>query len=147
MDATRGWVIKLERRWSRHHLDEHSLKFNFKTSNNQVEYETLLAGDMDLEVVAHQIVYHSDSQLVKHIPRKDNMQANMSSKLATSKVGQHQTTFHRIVKSPAIEEIEVLSTERTDQKWMTPIWDYLKKATTPNDKIEVAKSGEELVDI
>ncbi|RDY07363.1 hypothetical protein CR513_08531, partial [Mucuna pruriens] len=41
---------------------EHSLKFDFKTSNNQADYEALLPGlDFGLKVNTFQIVCHSDS--------------------------------------------------------------------------------------
>ncbi|RDY00201.1 hypothetical protein CR513_16649, partial [Mucuna pruriens] len=44
-----------------------------------------------------------------------------------------------MVKSPTIKETEVLSIERVDQEWMTPIWDYLTKGTTLDVKIEATK--------
>ncbi|RDX86987.1 hypothetical protein CR513_31590, partial [Mucuna pruriens] len=48
---------------------KHSLKFDFKISNNQAEYKALVVGlDLTLKVRARRILYHSDSQLVtKHL--------------------------------------------------------------------------------
>ncbi|RDX58107.1 hypothetical protein CR513_62598, partial [Mucuna pruriens] len=92
---------------------EHSLKFDYKTSNNQVEYEALLTGlDMALEKVVNTLQKFDTSE-VKHIPRADNACRHVS-KLVTSKAGQHRTTFYKTVKSPTIEETKVLSMESVD---------------------------------
>jgi len=46
-------------------LLEQALKFDFKTSNNQVEYEDIIAGlNLVLDMEAKQLVCRSDSQLV-----------------------------------------------------------------------------------
>ncbi|RDX68621.1 hypothetical protein CR513_52362, partial [Mucuna pruriens] len=52
-----------------HVVLEHSLKFNFKTSNNQDEFETLLVSlDLALEVDVRKILCYIDSQpMVEHI--------------------------------------------------------------------------------
>ena len=45
---------------------EQALKFNFKASNNQVEYEALIVGlKLAKEVGARKLRCYSDSQLVK----------------------------------------------------------------------------------
>ncbi|RDY04798.1 Retrovirus-related Pol polyprotein from transposon 17.6, partial [Mucuna pruriens] len=60
-----GWVIESSREWSQGVLVEQSLHFEFKASNNQAEYEALLA-DMRLarELEARRLVAKSDSRLV-----------------------------------------------------------------------------------
>jgi len=50
-------------------LVEQSLRFRFKTSNNQVEYEALIAGlELARDMGAGDVMCRSDSQLtVRHI--------------------------------------------------------------------------------
>ncbi|KAI5333676.1 hypothetical protein L3X38_023808 [Prunus dulcis] len=51
---------------------EHALRFNFQTSNNEAEYEALLAGlRLAKEMDARQIQIFSDSQLVVHQVNQD----------------------------------------------------------------------------
>ncbi|RDX79355.1 hypothetical protein CR513_40231, partial [Mucuna pruriens] len=124
---------------------EHSLKFNFKTSNNHIKYEALLAGlNLVLEVGVRRVLCNSDSQLMakhirdpfllryyhkvlnmlqnfdmsetKHIPKQDNTCVDMLSKLATAKTSQHRTILHKTVDSPAIDGSGVLTMETVDRE-------------------------------
>jgi len=46
-------------------LLEQALKFEFKTSNNQVEYEAIIVGlNLALDMEAKKLIWRSDSQLV-----------------------------------------------------------------------------------
>ena len=99
---------------------EHALRFNFKASNNQAEYEALIAGlKLAKEMGAQRVKCYTDSQLVQgqvsdrfqaketallkyyqqvkaladdfasfevhHIPRENNTQADLLSKLASTR--------------------------------------------------------------
>nr|KYP70486.1 hypothetical protein KK1_009706 [Cajanus cajan] len=96
---------------------EQSLKFGFKVTNNQAEYEALLAGlRLAHDLGARRVNCNSDSKLmiasfdefsIKHVPREQNARADLLSKLA--------------------------STKRPD------IWNYLKECTLPKDKDEARK--------
>ncbi|RDX98354.1 hypothetical protein CR513_18746, partial [Mucuna pruriens] len=96
-------------RWRRASGVDHCLKFNFKTSHIQAKYEALLAGlSLGSKADARKVLRNSDSQLVveytkvvntlqefekyelKHIPREDNLQVGVLSKLASTKTtSQH----------------------------------------------------------
>nr|KYP44061.1 Retrovirus-related Pol polyprotein from transposon 17.6 [Cajanus cajan] len=92
---------------------EQSLRFRFKASNNQAEYEALLAGlrlaeDMgasrikcltDSKVVAEQV-----EVLVEHIPREDNTRADQLARLAaTKRPGQLRTIIQQEIDHPSVE--------------------------------------------
>ncbi|KAF7823585.1 uncharacterized protein G2W53_021729 [Senna tora] len=67
---------------------EEALQLNFKTTNNQAEYEALIAGlRLAKELGAQRATVHSDSQLVnvilERIPREENERADSLSKLAS----------------------------------------------------------------
>ncbi|RDX80365.1 hypothetical protein CR513_39095, partial [Mucuna pruriens] len=62
---------------------EHSLKFDFKASNNQVEYKALLAG-LDL----------ARESEVQHIPHIDNSCTDTLARLAMAKVPPRHTVLH-----------------------------------------------------
>ncbi|XP_072077923.1 uncharacterized protein [Arachis hypogaea] len=73
---------------------EHSLHFSFKASNNQSEYEALIAGltlAADLNIT--EIKVYCDSLLVvqQHIPRESNGRADILSKLASTQPDRKQT--------------------------------------------------------
>ncbi|RDX93435.1 hypothetical protein CR513_24316, partial [Mucuna pruriens] len=108
---------------------EHFLKLDFKTSNNQAEYEALLCNS-DSQLVTEHIkgtyqvkdslllrYYHKvlntlqkfDMFKVKHFPTENNTRADMLSKLATTK-----TILHKTTKPPTIDESEVLNEETID---------------------------------
>ncbi|RDX70791.1 hypothetical protein CR513_49925, partial [Mucuna pruriens] len=77
---------------------EQSLKFDFKSSNKQAEYETLIAKlNLALKVRAKRVICNNNSQLVvrhvskfeqyelKHIPRENNVRPDFVSKLVRPK--------------------------------------------------------------
>jgi len=63
-------------------LIEQSLRFGFKTSNNQAEYEALIAGlELARDMGAQDVIYKSDSQLtVGHITGKFQVKDPLLSK-------------------------------------------------------------------
>ncbi|RDX66493.1 rnhA, partial [Mucuna pruriens] len=106
-------------------LVEQSLHFEFKASNNQAEYEALLAGMNDSKLVTGQIngeYQAKDPQLAKywdraaimtssfdsfvllHIPRDQNERADLLAKLASmQKRGQQRTVIHEKLSIPTID--------------------------------------------
>ncbi|RDX93052.1 hypothetical protein CR513_24737, partial [Mucuna pruriens] len=117
---------------------EHSLRFNFKASNNQAKYARL---DLEREVGALQIRCHTDSQLVaEHI--KGTYQ--VKDPLLLKYNHQAQTTLQRFDKrkGPIIaNDGQAKSTARRGRgkEWISPIWNYLKHETSLEDKADVAK--------
>ena len=72
MGTLRRWVLESAGKWSRCDLGganglliEQALRFSFKASNNQVEYEARIAGMLlAKEMGARSLLAKSDSQLV-----------------------------------------------------------------------------------
>ncbi|XP_020203766.1 uncharacterized protein LOC109789265 [Cajanus cajan] len=154
---------------------EQSLKFGFRVTNNQAEYEVLLAGlrlahdlgaqrvscNSDSKLMVEQLsgayqtkdtllqrYFHAASQqissfdefTIRHVPREQNVRADLLSKLASTKrPGQHRTIIQETLNSPSLDDKVVIANKNEDQGWMTGIWSYLKEGTLPEDKDEAQK--------
>nr|KYP56267.1 Retrotransposable element Tf2 [Cajanus cajan] len=129
---------------------EQSLKFGFKATNNQAEYEALLAGlRLARDLGARRVSCNSDSKLmissfdefsIKHVPREQNTRADLLSKLAsTKKPGQHRTIIQETLHSPSLDDKTVNVNDSEELGWMTDIWNYLKDGALPTDKDEARK--------
>nr|KYP52486.1 Retrovirus-related Pol polyprotein from transposon 297 family [Cajanus cajan] len=145
---------------------EQSLKFGFKVTNNQAEYEALLAGlRLAHDLGARRVNCNSDSKLmqktpfysryfhtasqqissfdefsIKHVPRGQNARADLLSKLASTKrPGQHRTIIQETLHSPSLDDKIVNVNDSEELGWMADIWNYLKEGTLPKDKDEARK--------
>nr|KYP35342.1 Uncharacterized protein Mb2253c family [Cajanus cajan] len=134
---------------------EKSLKFSFKVTNNQAEYEALLAGlRLARDLGARRVSCNSDSKLmveqlsgtyqakdtllqryfhiashqissfdeftIQHVPREQNTQADLLSKLASTKrPGQHRTIIQETLHSPSLDDKIVNVSENEDLGWMS----------------------------
>ncbi|XP_057740322.1 uncharacterized protein LOC130957483 [Arachis stenosperma] len=102
---------------------EHSLHFPFKASNNQSEYEALIAG---LRLAADLNITE-----LKHIPKESNGRADILSKLASTKPNR-SSLYQSILLKPSIELTEILSvTQEAD--WRSPYMDYLQTGNLPGN--------------
>ncbi|KAI9084367.1 hypothetical protein K1719_033709 [Acacia pycnantha] len=143
---------------------EHSLQLNFPTSNNQAEYEALLAGLQHVkELGAQRVSVFTDSQLVAaqidgtyqakgplmakylskvkkiqaefevvkvtHIPRGENVRADILSKLASTK----GTTNHRTVIQQKVEEPTCVMVISDATDWRKPLEDYIERGIVPSE--------------
>ena len=97
-------------------LIEQALRSAFKASNNQAEYEALIAGMLlAKEMGAQNLLVKSDSQLIMgqvlkaafnaleliHVPREQNARADLLAKLASSgKGGRQRTVIQETLKAP-----------------------------------------------
>nr|KYP69046.1 hypothetical protein KK1_022696 [Cajanus cajan] len=126
---------------------EKALKFGFKVTNNQAEYEALLARlRLDHNLGARRVSCNSDSKLmissfeeftIHHVSREKNARADLLSKLASTKhPGQHQTIIQETLNSPSLDDKVVNTSDSEDQGWMTGIWNYLKEGILRKDKDE-----------
>ncbi|XP_025685026.1 uncharacterized protein [Arachis hypogaea] len=113
---------------------EHSLNFSFKASNNQSEYEALIAG---LRLVADlnitELKVYCDSLLIvqQHIPRESNGRADILSKLASTQPNG-SSLYQSTLLKPSIELTQVLSvTQEAD--WRSPYIQYLQTGILPGD--------------
>ncbi|RDX78897.1 Retrovirus-related Pol polyprotein from transposon opus, partial [Mucuna pruriens] len=139
-------------------LIEQSLHFDFKASNNQAEYEVLLAGmrlaQDDSKLVTGQVnvEYQArDPQLAKyreqaaamastfekfaliHVPRNQNERADLLAKLAsTQRRGQHKSVIHESLSNPIVNRQEVGTVEEGNT-WMSPLIEYLVKDRLPKN--------------
>ncbi|RDX67121.1 hypothetical protein CR513_54036, partial [Mucuna pruriens] len=117
-------------------------QFDLKTSNNQAEYEALLAGlDLALEVGACKILYHRNSQLVvEHIKGTYQVKDPLLLRYYHKVINMLQKfDMFETMMSPVIDESKVLSMGNVNREWMTPIWNYLKNGNILEDKVEATK--------
>ncbi|XP_071694824.1 uncharacterized protein [Rutidosis leptorrhynchoides] len=136
----------------------YALCFEFNTTNNEAEYEALLAGlriakEMNIEhlqtfvdsqLVANQVrelVESFKSFTIKHVRRSQNKKADALSKLAS-------ITFVHLAKEVLVEVLEKRSIEaqevhdliiEEENTWMKPIREYLELGILPEDKKEARK--------
>ncbi|XP_071729264.1 uncharacterized protein [Rutidosis leptorrhynchoides] len=132
----------------------YALHFKFATTNNEAEYEALLAGlRMAKELKILHLRAFVDSQLVSNqikgtfeakqptIQQSQNKKADALSKLAS-------LTFEHLAKEVLVEVLEkklILAEEVNDLiqedevTWMTPLQVYLETGKLPEDKNEARK--------
>ncbi|KAL6273032.1 hypothetical protein ACE6H2_023724 [Prunus campanulata] len=148
---------------------EYALRFNFKTSNNEAEYEVLLAGlRLAKSMGARQISIHSDSQLImnhvtadfaakdvsmsaylstthvqvlrcQQIPKTQNSNANALARLALA----FNDKIGRKVPIEILTQPSTTTPEmcavRYENTWMSSIYSYLTNGTLPKDKAQARK--------
>ncbi|GAU30548.1 hypothetical protein TSUD_65580 [Trifolium subterraneum] len=135
-------------------LIEQSLRFAFKASNNQAEYEALIAGmrlakemevadlraKSDSQLVTSQVsgeFQAKDPQLIKYL--EQNARADLLSKLAsTKKPGNNRTIIQETVAKPSTGDLAVWMVTRNDD-WRTLIIQYLENEKLPEEKEEKVK--------
>nr|GEV58125.1 reverse transcriptase domain-containing protein [Tanacetum cinerariifolium] len=102
----------------------YALRFQFAASNNEAEYEALVAG---LRIAMQMGV--------------KNVQVNVDSKLVANQVlGTYVAKEDNMIKYLSIQEKEVATMiEEDGPTWMTHIVDYLKEGVLPGDKKEARK--------
>ncbi|GKC73069.1 reverse transcriptase domain-containing protein [Tanacetum coccineum] len=134
----------------------YALRLTFASTNNEAEYEALLAGlriarmmnvlwievKVDSKLVASQIngMYEaSNGSMIKYLAKArkgSNQKADVLSKLAT-------VPFHNLTKEILVEVLNERSTEAREvqtiveeegDNWMTPIIKYLEEGIVPSDK-------------
>ncbi|CAL2224572.1 unnamed protein product [Prunus armeniaca] len=110
---------------------EYAIRFNFRTSNNEAEYEAILAGLwLAKSMSVKQISIHSDSQLIVN-----QITADFAAKNA-SIVGR--IVSMKILTQPSMITSEVC-TVRYENAWMTLIYAYITNGTLPGDKSQARK--------
>ncbi|GJY37292.1 reverse transcriptase domain-containing protein [Tanacetum coccineum] len=154
----------------------YALRFQFTASNNEAEYEALIAGlriaaqmgvrnvhvSVDSKLVANQVLgayVAKEENMIKYlekvkslvsgfanfsisqVPRSKNKKADALSKIAsTSFAHLSKQVLVEILKEKSIQEKEVTTVVEEDgPTWMTPIIEYLKEGTLPDDRKEASK--------
>ncbi|RDX80098.1 hypothetical protein CR513_39386, partial [Mucuna pruriens] len=120
----------------------------YVASNNQVEYEAQLAGmKLASELGAQVLMAKSDSQLATfferftliHVPREQNEQANLLSKLVnTQKRKLSRSVIQETLSLPTIEGTNVYCVAHTST-WMDSIIYYLQRDVTLTGPEEARK--------
>ncbi|XP_021746678.1 uncharacterized protein LOC110712521 [Chenopodium quinoa] len=126
---------------------EYAVKFKFKATNNEAEYEAAVAGiQLSIAVEAKRLVLTTDSQLlqyfeIKLVPRAQNAQADALARLASSSFNNlERTVMVEILGEKSIDEApeQVLCVDRATQ-WYDNILAYLVHGVLPADKGESRK--------
>ncbi|GJY27740.1 reverse transcriptase domain-containing protein [Tanacetum coccineum] len=154
----------------------YALRFHLTASNNEAEYEALIAGlriaaqmgvrnvnvSVDSKLVANQVLgtyVTKEENMVKYlekakslisgfanfsisqVPRSKNKKADALSKIAsTSFAHLSKQVLVEVLKEKSIQEEEVATVvEEEGPTWMTPIMEYLKDGTLPDDRKEASK--------
>nr|KYP33532.1 Gypsy retrotransposon integrase-like protein 1 [Cajanus cajan] len=124
---------------------EQSLRFGFKMSNNQAEYEALLAGLREPTLLLY---FHAFQKLksdfedvqVKHTPRELNTRADQLAKLASSKKISHlRSMMQQELHKPSITQAECLQVQQGTPNWMTGIVEHLTTGSLPTNPLEAKK--------
>ncbi|GJX28966.1 reverse transcriptase domain-containing protein [Tanacetum coccineum] len=126
----------------------YAMRFRFEATNNEVEYEALIAGiwiaeqmgvknlqaNVDSQLVANQV---NGSYVAKEsVPRSKNKKTDTLSKITS-------TSFAHLSKQVLVEELNEKSINEKEvlaivgeegHTWMTPICEYLIKEILPKDK-------------
>ncbi|GKB53939.1 reverse transcriptase domain-containing protein [Tanacetum coccineum] len=123
----------------------YALRFEFDATNNEAEYEALIAGLRIAEQMGiKKLQTHVDSRLVANqvngyyiakepVPKSKNKKADALSKIAsTSFAHLTKQVMVEVLKEKSINEAEVLTVvEEERNTWMTPIYEYLTEETLP----------------
>ncbi|XP_076950868.1 uncharacterized protein LOC143623982 [Bidens hawaiensis] len=128
----------------------YTMRLEFSSTNNEAEYEALLAGlRMAKKIKVQYIRAHVDSLLVAnqfkgsevvHLSRVLNKKADALSKLAFVAFDHLEKDVKvETIKKPSIFEDIFASMERPQPNWMTPICRYLQDGIVPEDKQEARR--------
>ncbi|XP_062109404.1 uncharacterized protein LOC133820020 [Humulus lupulus] len=116
-----------------------AIQFRFEASNNEAEYEALLAGLRLAQglKVTHLHIF-SDSQLL--ILREKNTHADALAKLASTRDGDTlESVPVEYLPRPSITNPDVHMVNAPKESWASPIIDYLKDGVVPTDKREARR--------
>nr|GEW83949.1 reverse transcriptase domain-containing protein [Tanacetum cinerariifolium] len=118
----------------------YALRFKFNATNNEAEYEALIAGlwiaekigiqnlqaNVDSKLVANQRILH------KKVPRWENKKSKIAS---TSFAHLSKQILMEEHKEKSIDEKEVLAVvEEEGHTWMTPVYEYLTEGIILEEK-------------
>ncbi|GKB23857.1 reverse transcriptase domain-containing protein [Tanacetum coccineum] len=115
----------------------YALRFRFDATNNEAEYEALIAG---LKIAEQMGVKNLQANVdsrnfkafsIKQVPRSENKKADALSKIAsTSFAYLSKQVLVEELKEKSISTVEVLAVvEKEGDTWMTPIFKYLMDRT------------------
>ncbi|GJS34313.1 reverse transcriptase domain-containing protein [Tanacetum coccineum] len=123
----------------------YAMRFRFEATNNEAEYEALIAGLRIAEQIGHESYLNKVKKhfaksfkefSIKQIPRSENKKADALSKIAsTSFAHLNKQVLVEELKEKSINEKEIFDVvEEEGNTWMTPISEYLTKEILPEDR-------------
>ncbi|GJS04239.1 reverse transcriptase domain-containing protein [Tanacetum coccineum] len=118
----------------------YALRFEFETTNNEAEYEALLAGlRIAKEMEIRELIIFVDSQLVANLVKglfeatQPTIKYEKNSKLV-------KEVLVEVIQNKSIAEKGVADIVREEgDSWMTPIREYLRSGTLPDDPQKARK--------
>ncbi|XP_072071625.1 uncharacterized protein [Arachis hypogaea] len=117
---------------------EQSLQFHFQASNNQAEYEALIAGlKLTLNLQVQSLTAHCDSFLVVQQIRGEfqNVRADILSKLVATRADTQTSALSQLtLKKPSIELLSITSINHL-RDWRTPFLEYINTGIVPRDEL------------
>ncbi|GJZ85210.1 reverse transcriptase domain-containing protein [Tanacetum coccineum] len=120
----------------------YALRFQFTASNNEAEYEALIAGlRIATQIGVRHIQANVDSKLVANQVLGTNKKADALSKIAsTSFAHLSKQVLVEILNEKSINGKEVAAVvEEEEPMWMTPIVEYLRDGILPEDSKNASK--------
>ncbi|GKF05716.1 reverse transcriptase domain-containing protein, partial [Tanacetum coccineum] len=125
----------------------YALRFRFDATNNEAEYEALIAGlRIAKQMGVKNLQANVDSRSfkafsIKQIPRSENKKADALSKItSTSFAHLSKQVLVEELKEKSISEVEILAVvEEEGHTWMTLLFKYLAEGTLP---AEVKRQGQ-----
>ncbi|KAK0603822.1 hypothetical protein LWI29_009058 [Acer saccharum] len=124
---------------------ECAMRFDFKATNNQAEYEALLASlRVCIALGADKLEIYSDSQVVvNQIPREENEKADALSKLAsaTTSIRSKAIPVAHLSKPSTEESEEIMIAEIRPSlgDWTHKLRKYLEENILPEDAVEAKR--------
>ncbi|GJT62589.1 reverse transcriptase domain-containing protein [Tanacetum coccineum] len=124
----------------------YALRFEFDATNNEAEYEALIAGlgiTEQMEIKKPSSIWKLKTLAnilkkfsIKQVPRSENKKADILSKIAsTSFAHSTKQVLVEVLKEKSINKAEVLTVmEEEGNTWMTSIYEYLTEETLPVKK-------------
>ncbi|XP_075636948.1 uncharacterized protein LOC142609239 [Castanea sativa] len=114
------------------------IHLDFSTTNNEVEYEALIAGlDLAIAVGAKSMVVYSDSQVVTS--QEENQDADRLAKAASAEPMIIPDQALSFVQLSSLLDGTNMQEVRNERCWMAPIAVYLKDGKLPDNKEDAAK--------
>nr|GEX25466.1 hypothetical protein [Tanacetum cinerariifolium] len=132
----------------------YTLRFQFTASNNEAEYEALVAANQVLGTyvakednmikyleIVKGLVSGFTTFSISQVPRSKNKKADALSKItSTSFAHLSKQVLVEVLENKSIKEKEVAAViEKDGPTWMTQLVDYLKEGVLPGDKKEARK--------
>nr|GEW40730.1 hypothetical protein [Tanacetum cinerariifolium]GEW43504.1 hypothetical protein [Tanacetum cinerariifolium] len=117
----------------------YALRFRFNATNNEAEYEALIAGlRIASQMGIQNLQANVDSKLVanQQIPIGENKKTDALSKItSTSFAHLSKQVLVEELRKKAIDEKEVVAlVEEEGHTWMTPVYEYLTEGVLPEEK-------------